>query len=91
VLPDDTALQIQHLVDAGFVPLLFGDVVFVPEAGVLVALSSDIIAARIAKSLKPHACIFIGDTALWTADPKTNADAKHVALIRGKQWRAIDG
>jgi isopentenyl phosphate kinase len=90
-LPADTVVHMQQLMARGCVPLLFGDICYLASTASLIALSSDIIAARISAALRPHACVFVGDTALWTADPRTTNDAQHVAVVRANQWKSANG
>lgn len=85
---------LEHAVNLGFVPVLYGDAVFDSEAGFAI-LSGDQLISRLAVELKAERIIVGVDVdGLFTADPKTSGSAKlisHITLSELEKMRSEIG
>jgi len=73
------------LLDRGFVPVTYGDVVLDPKRGMTIC-SGDQIMFHLAKSLHPERVIFITDVdGIFDKNPKLFSDAKLIEEIKGDE------
>lgn len=85
--PDFT--KVRELLDFGFVPVLYGDIVLSQRRYKIV--SGDEIALDLASIYKPKSVIFLTDVdGFFSSDPKKNADARLFRRIRATDIGKMD-
>ncbi len=81
---------LKKMVEMGFVPVLYGDVVFDSEAGFAI-LSGDQIVSSLAISLKADRIVMGVDVdGLFTGDPKTDSSARLVRHITLEELKKLE-
>ena len=71
---------VARFMEAGMVPVLYGDVVLDRRQGVAI-VSTEALFAFLAPFLRPSRVVLAGEAGVYTADPRRVPDARHIPLI----------
>jgi isopentenyl phosphate kinase len=71
---------LRHWLDAGLVPVVFGDVVADQQQGAAI-ISTEAVFAYLAPRLGATHIVLVGEEAVYTADPRGDARAERIPLI----------
>lgn len=89
ILAWDTA-HLRHALRHGLVPVIHGDVAFDAAQGTAIISTEALLAYLALKSeLRPDRVILVGEQAVYTADPRTQPEAKRVPLITAANLSAV--
>jgi isopentenyl phosphate kinase len=88
-ISEGTHQRIEEAIQRGLIPVLFGDTIFDKTRGIGI-LSGDQIISFLAKNLQPDQIILGTDVdGLYTADPKTNSNARFIPVLSPKNAREV--
>ncbi len=76
------------LLQAGVVPVVYGDVVLDAQQGCAI-ISTEGMFAALATNLHPQRIILVGEQAVYTADPRSAANAEPIPLITSANYAAV--
>ena len=83
--------SIREVIKHGLIPVVYGDVTVDAVQGVNI-VSTEKIFDNLARELNPNRILLAGDMdGVFTADPKTNADADLIEDIDSTSWQEIEG
>ncbi|HSH77096.1 MAG TPA: isopentenyl phosphate kinase [Herpetosiphonaceae bacterium] len=71
---------VTHYLQAGLVPVLYGDVVFDRRQGAAI-ISTEALFAFLAPLLRPGRVVLAGEPGVYTADPRLDPRAQHIAVV----------
>jgi isopentenyl phosphate kinase len=75
---DTTTLQ--RMLEAGLVPVMYGDVVLDAAQGAAI-MSTEMLFSYLALRLQPQRIVLVGEQGVFTADPRRDSQAQRIAAI----------